>query len=154
MPPKKRTSRSKTPERRPPTPKASRSSSKPRAAKEPRAANKAAVAVTASTEKVRGKFGFRSAVAVFGSAPMFVLLTYVPWSAWMRGDLVYPDILVSDAIACTQWHRSIYTTFISMAALSSCLIYSEMVDGVKNKMLLNKKKDDILLMALDQFLFR
>ena len=40
-----------------------------------------------------------------------------------------------------------------MAALSSCMIYSEMINAVKNKMIAQGKKDDILLMALDQFLF-
>ena len=62
---------------------------------------------------------------------MFILLTYTPWRAYMDGLLVFPNILISDTIACSPWHRSIYTTGISMAALSSCVIYSEFARALK-----------------------
>jgi hypothetical protein len=97
-----------------------------------------------------------SSAAVFGSAPMLVLLTYTPWRAYMDGLLKFPDILISDTIACSQWHRSVYTTGISMAALSSCVIYSELIRAMKSRieeLPKSTKVDPVLVMALDQFLF-
>jgi len=87
---------------------------------------------------------------------MLILLTYTPWRAYMDGLLKFPDILISDAIACSQWHRSVYTTGISMAALSSCVIYSEVVRALKfriEQLPKSAKVDPVLGMALDQFLF-
>jgi len=87
---------------------------------------------------------------------MFILLTYTPWRAWMDGLLVFPDILISDTIACSPWHRSVYTTGISMAALSSCVIYSEFARALKQRIWDLPKSvnvDRTLEMAIDQFLF-
>ena len=102
------------------------------------------------------KRGFRYLVALFGSGPMLWLLTVTPLTAYMNGLLKYPDILISDVIACSPWHRSVYSTGISMAALSSCVIYSEFVREIKRRISLlpkGTKVDKTLVIALDQFLF-
>lgn len=103
-------------------------------------------------------WGFRTMMCLMGSGPMFILLTWTPYKAYLDGLIKFPNILISDAIACSPWHRSVYTCGISATAVSSCVIYSEMVREIKLRISalpppLKPSVDPLFLVALDQFLF-
>ena len=97
-------------------------------------------------------------MCILGNIPMFFLLTYTPYKAYLDKLIVFPNILISDAIGCSPWHRSMYTCGIAMTAIATCVIYSEMVREIKLRVenlkpRMKKTIDPLFMVALDQFLF-
>mmetsp|Transcript_54273 Transcript_54273/g.118946 ORF Transcript_54273/g.118946 Transcript_54273/m.118946 type:complete len:541 (+) Transcript_54273:20-1642(+) len=76
-------------------------------------------------EDVATKFGFRTSLSMLGLAACTVLTVPVPVMALYRGDVVPPNVMLSDVMACHPVYEAVYTWFWGMTMCAGCFVFRE-----------------------------
>lgn len=75
--------------------------------------------------KVQGIMGFRACVAAVGWIPATVLNIVLPVIAVWRGDVVLPNVMLSDVMASGPLYEAVYTWGFSISMVCVCFVFRE-----------------------------
>ncbi|CAE7496977.1 unnamed protein product [Symbiodinium sp. KB8] len=75
--------------------------------------------------KVQGIMGFRACVAAVGWIPATVLNIVLPVIALWRGDVVLPNVMLSDVMASGPLYEAVYTWGFSISMVCVCFVFRE-----------------------------